>query len=299
LISTATVALMSTGALAADLPIYEPPPVVEAPPTVYDWSGFYIGLHVGGAFLTGDEDTSLSYNGAVFAPGLDLCPVAGCPTSFGDDGDDGFLAGGAHAGWQGQWGVWVAGLEVDITYLDLDDDGSAIETASFAFAAPATDVFQSTGFNDDDEENNLFGTVRGRLGVAFDRVLVYGTGGLALTSSENTEAFVGFGRGSATATAQGTPFAVAYSEPDSDDEDDIALGFAAGGGFEVALTDNFIVGAEALYFSVENDDDGGTLTCDGVLGSCAAPGDAAATIDVGGDDDFEGVIARVRGSYKW
>ena len=320
LISTAAVALMSSGAFAADLPIYEPPAeVVPVATTAYDWSGFYVGLHVGGAFLTEDDDTTLTYNGGIFGGAAGFCTpdaalgITACPTTLGGHGDDGFLAGGGHAGFQGQWGMWVAGIEADITYLDLDDDiddddgdgfgnHAVIRNPSGVVPFAGTfDVFQSTGFNNDDEENNLLGTVRGKLGVAFDRVLVYGTGGLALTSTQNTEAFVGFRRNGAGAAA---PFAYSFTEADGDDEDDIALGFAVGGGIDVAVTDNFIVGVQALYFNVEGDDDDNTLTCNpglstGILGGGCAELPAGTNIAVGGDNEFEGVLATVRGSYKF
>ena len=53
------VPFFSTAALAADLPLYTPPPAespVYAPASVYDWSGFYIGAHAG--YGWGDTDGS-------------------------------------------------------------------------------------------------------------------------------------------------------------------------------------------------------------------------------------------------
>jgi opacity protein-like surface antigen len=162
-------------------------------------------------------------------------------------------------------------------------------------------VFAASGFDgtdEDDEENNLLGTVRGKVGVAFDRVLVYGTGGLALTSADNTAGFIGLGSGSAVATGAGTPFALAFSDVDGDDDDEIALGFSAGGGIDVAVTDNFIIGAQALYFNIEGDDDDGTLACNQALSAVSCVGVPAAAV-TGEDNAFEGVIATVRGSYKF
>ena len=45
--SVAVLTLSAAGAAnAADLPLKAPPP---APPTVWSWTGFYIGGHIGGA----------------------------------------------------------------------------------------------------------------------------------------------------------------------------------------------------------------------------------------------------------
>lgn len=51
---TAAFALSATGAIAADV-IYQPPEI--APPAVYtpfDWTGFYLGAHLGGLANLGD-----------------------------------------------------------------------------------------------------------------------------------------------------------------------------------------------------------------------------------------------------
>ena len=64
--------------------------------------------------------------------------------------------GGAQAGYNWQNGQFVFGLEGDIQ------------------ASAADDTFAPWKFS-----NPWFGTVRGRLGYAFNNVLVYGTGGLA------------------------------------------------------------------------------------------------------------------------
>ena len=65
---------------------------------------------------------------------------------------------------------------------------------------------------------DFFGTVRGRIGYAFDRVLFYGTGGFAYGAGGTERSFGGF-RGN----------------------DDFRTGYAAGGGIEYALpTDSFL-----------------------------------------------------------
>jgi outer membrane immunogenic protein len=99
----ASVAIIGLSAIvpaqAADLaarpytkaPVYTPAPI-------YNWTGFYIGGHVGGAF--GGEDN-------VFAPG------------FNGSGNDGVFMGGVQAGYDTQFAPnWVFGLEANYSFLD-------------------------------------------------------------------------------------------------------------------------------------------------------------------------------------
>ena len=98
----ATVALVALGAtmpaLAADLaarPYTKAPPYVAAP--IYNWTGFYIGGHVGGAF-GGDNN--------ILAPGF-------------ASGNDGRFMGGVQAGYDYQFAPnWVMGLEANYSFLD-------------------------------------------------------------------------------------------------------------------------------------------------------------------------------------
>lgn len=74
-----------------------------------------------------------------------------------------------------------------------------------------------------------FGTVRARAGYAFDRVLIYGTGGFA------------YGGGSQSAYAASYPYSIANS---------VRTGFAAGGGFEYAFSEKLSAKIEALYVNL-------------------------------------------------
>ena len=88
-----------TSALGADLPtkVYTkaPPPVVE----VYNWTGFYIGGHLGGAFA-GD-------------------------TTFG--GSDGRFLGGVQGGFDYQFAPnWVTGIEAQYSWLATSNNGGVL-----------------------------------------------------------------------------------------------------------------------------------------------------------------------------
>lgn len=132
-------------ATAADLPRAAPPVVkapVMVPPTVYDWTGFYLGINGGGGWGRS------SFDGA---------------TGTLDHFDTKGWVAGATAGYNLQYGHAVFGLEGDIDWSNIN--GSATCVGGLATCQV---------------QNNWLGTARGRLGYAFDRFLPFVTGGLAV-----------------------------------------------------------------------------------------------------------------------
>jgi outer membrane immunogenic protein len=69
LLGTAAFIALAAPAIAADMPArtYTKAPVYSAPELVYNWTGFYIGGHVGGAFAGND---SLAGSGGRFLGGV-------------------------------------------------------------------------------------------------------------------------------------------------------------------------------------------------------------------------------------
>ena len=142
LTGVALAALACGSALAADLPARRAMPV-KAPEPVsygYNWSGFYIGAHGGGGW----SDKCFTFNG------LD----DGC-----HDGN-GFVAGG-QVGFNYQTGQFVFGVEFSGSWADITGDHSSLLT-------PA-DRYRS--------EINTILLLTGRVGLTFDRMLLYVTGG--------------------------------------------------------------------------------------------------------------------------
>jgi outer membrane immunogenic protein len=99
----ASVAIIGLGAIvpaqAADLAArpYTKAPAYEAAP-IYNWTGFYIGGHVGGAFGGSDN---------IFDP------------AFNGNGSDGVFMGGGQIGYDTQFAPnWVFGLEANYSFLD-------------------------------------------------------------------------------------------------------------------------------------------------------------------------------------
>lgn len=113
------------------------------------------------------------------------------------------LAGGVQGGFNLQSGAFVYGLEADIQ------------------ASGANDTFAPWKFS-----NPWFGTVRGRVGYAFNNVLFYGTGGLA------------FGE------LRGETFGLSESRT--------GAGWTAGVGAEFGFAPNWSAKVEYLYVDLSN-----------------------------------------------
>jgi outer membrane immunogenic protein len=167
----AATALSIGAAAASDLPARSYTKAVPYAP-VYNWTGFYVGGHIGGAW----SNTSISDpTGANFAP-------AGA--SIGDNGS-GFL-GGAQIGYNWQTGNLVFGIQGDGSWTSIN--------------ASSTDPFiAGLTFND---KVNWLGTATGRIGYAWNNVLLYGKGGGAWVYNKySASGGGGGGGGGATATS--------------------------------------------------------------------------------------------------
>jgi outer membrane immunogenic protein len=150
------------------------PPVVPPLP-VFSWTGFYVGVN---ARIGGDKvDYSL------------LSPLTVPPASANVNNTSfGGLAGG-QIGYNWQTSNWVWGVEADIQWTNIGSKLNA--SASNVLGVPNASLNAST-------EMSYFGTVRGRLGYAWDRTLLYATGGYAYGSEDTrlvtTPALVNFSR---------------------------------------------------------------------------------------------------------
>jgi outer membrane immunogenic protein len=154
-------------AAAADLPA-APAPVYRAPPTVviFNWSGFYFGVHGGGGW--GSKDTTAvayPFAGATVAPDAATVDISG------------WLAGGQFGG-NYQVGMWVFGVEAQASWADLTGNAACTSTSTTGGIATALSANCSA-------KVNALGTVAGRLGVAFDRTLIYAKGGAAWTNDKH------------------------------------------------------------------------------------------------------------------
>lgn len=195
-------------AFAADLPAGPPAqaPAAYVPVVapVYNWSGIYIGINGGYGFGSTDWSPS-GFTG---------------PGTFNTNGG---LVGGT-AGFNFQSGSVVYGIEGDWDWAGIK--GTSSNTTSTINGCPGA---LPCSF---ETSSNWLSTVRGRVGYAFDRVLIYATGGGAA------------GDVKATFTNPNTPFTGTTNSTE--------WGWTAGGGVEAAVTDNVTVKVEYLFVDLQD-----------------------------------------------
>jgi len=217
-----TAAALSFGfaqtASAADMPVKAP---MKAPPpaaAVYNWTGFYLGLNAGAGIS--DSKLDVDPTGAFLTDVNAAAYLASYPGELTSQ-QAGFT-GGLTAGYNWQPNNFVFGVEGDINYLHL--------TASSSANPPAVPPLGGNVGKLMSLEEDWFGTLRGRLGVAFDRFLVFGTGGLAIGEVKSSAAWTDHGSYNWAASSSST-----------------RAGWVLGAGAEYALTQNWRVKAEYLY----------------------------------------------------
>ncbi len=154
--TVALVAMAATvPAFAADLGArtYTKAPAYVAAP-IYNWTGFYIGGHVGGAFV-GDDSIG-----------------TGATRS-----SDGTFLGGVQGGYDYQFAPnWVLGVEAQYSWLDQGTD-PVVVGGVYSFS---------------DKQKGL-GSVTGRIGYTWGPALLYVKGGYAFADYDTTVTIVGTG----------------------------------------------------------------------------------------------------------
>lgn len=145
-----------------------------------------------------------------------------------EEDDDAEFIGGVHAGYNWQFAQKVFGIEGDVGFSD--------------------------GFD-------YLASIRGRLGFAFDSVLVYATGGVAFVGLEED------------------------AVSDFFDLDDTETGFVVGGGIEKKLGNNFSIGVEGLYYQFDDRETDGVIT------------NGRNSVDAEFSEELEFVVVRGRLTY--
>lgn len=216
-------ALMSSaGAHAADLPRRAIAPAATPLP-VFTWTGFYAGVNAGYAWgrdtvsnTSSDEDLQDSLHGL----GAERVKLK-----------SGGFTGGGQLGYNYQLSSgFVAGLEGDVEYVGLRRKRKLDN--SFSFAPPGADL-TSTGAESYAvrSSTDVLSTVRGRLGYAFDRILVYGTGGVAFGNVANRYSLTSV----ETTSRGGTVTDVDTGGSLAGHSSQVKTGYVFGGGVEYAL----------------------------------------------------------------
>ena len=186
--------LISIPALAADLPSPVQPvaPVAYAPS--FSWTGFYVGGELGWI------GTNPEYTAGAVLLGTPVVVSA----ATGKDG----MSYGVLAGYNYQVGNVMLGIEGDFEGWTVGKIRYTAITGDFLTA-----------------HSKWGGSVRGRLGYAADRVLVYISGGAAFVSTQTSIPTTGISIGG----------------------DDTRVGWTVGAGLDYAFTNNWFTGFEYRY----------------------------------------------------
>jgi outer membrane immunogenic protein len=179
----------------------------------YNWTGFYVGANVGYAWS--DADFGITPTGLWSIGPASAASIVS--TTNGMVVSDGFT-GGVQAGYNRQIGNFVWGVEADINRVDNDETrvrGAIPVTAIVSFSQRA--------------DLDWSGSLRARLGIASDRLLIYATGGLAFGHWETRMNMTTLG------------VDAAYSNSGWE------TGWVLGGGLEYAFADRWTLRGEYLF----------------------------------------------------
>lgn len=172
--------------------------------STFDWTGFYAGIAIGG----GPSNSTLEYD---YPSGPVSLPTG--PISFNGGGSN--VSASIGHNWQA--GTIVFGVEADGNFLAFDGTLSGGTPPNSDYSA--------------DERITSLLSLRGRLGYAADRFLVFGTAGIATgQASFNTDV----GKGTSVGTSG------------------IVTGPVVGAGIEYALNDNMSVTAQGKLYNLSS-----------------------------------------------
>src|SRR3954464_4798521 len=236
---------------AADLsrPVpYTKAPVPE-PIAAYSWSGLYLGANAGAKWANFRED---------FRSGT-LTPL-----DFRGDSDVSWLAGG-QLGFMWQTGQFVFGIEGDMDATHLHN---SFTSPGVVGPFVAGDTFAV--------KNDWQASARGRLGYAWDRTLLYVTGGGAWANIKTTGTFVPFAGVNTTTVLTNNR---------------TLFGWTLGGGIDYGIAPGWSIGAEYRYTRFENNHNNGTTL--GTVVGVAQPFVYNARLDT------NEVTARVNYHFNW
>lgn len=198
--------------LAADMgmpfkaPNYAPP---------FSWTGTYVGANVGGVW------GAFAFNPATTN---DLTGAVGVPGTMNLNNNS--LIGGLQAGYNWQISQWVLGLEQDYQFTGLKQTATFAAPAGLFLAGDLMAV-----------KTDYLAATRAKVGMTWDRALIYAAGGLETGEFDVTSGYVARGAG-------GSP-ALAFT-----DANKLHFGFNVGAGIDYAVTNNVFVGLEYRYLDL-------------------------------------------------
>ena len=209
------------GAWGADLAA---PRAAGTAPGFVDWSGAYLGIQGSGGNSYGAfnfRDTTL---GARALPDF----KTGDATGRADLSRNATTAvGGLFGGYNWQTGPWLTGIEADVSGANLK--------------RPLSSSAQGFGYEDLDPafglirvKTDVYGSLRGRFGYAFERALVYASFGLSGANARVLATYPDLATGVATTARRDLSY----------------LGFTLGAGVQFAVSEHIALGIDYRYMDL-------------------------------------------------
>jgi outer membrane immunogenic protein len=273
LLSATALIGLASAAVAADLPA-RGPAVAPAPVAVpiFTWTGFYAGLHAGAAWQDRNHCPTL----ATYTNGVATAVPSFAPNC--DGGNRTNFMGGLQLGYNWQINSFVIGAEGDVSWLG----NSGRDNFDYTTVTGPTIVQPTPGNGNNavpgsvttivnnyrwggNNQTDVIGTVRLRAGVAFNRALIYVTGGVAFRNDNNNNDTVTQTSTTYVTTVPANPnpqnqvtnltptvATTPYTRANNSDN----IGWALGGGVEFALAPNISTKLEYLHVHFDGGNNG-------------------------------------------
>ena len=290
--------LIGSQALAADLPSRKVEPVAPVAPS-FTWTGFYAGVNAGVDWASRNVNTAVNASELLSTWYPDLLQALS-PTPYSNS-RAGFI-GGIQVGYNYQINQFVIGAEADFMGMAVSKrsgtsatSSSSVDISSFYGDPPGTDIFKTdaSGAASTKITQNWLGTVRARAGFAIDRLLIFGTGGFAYGSVRaQTAGAVRFSQDVVFNDIAIVAPVLSGNLPSAGSKTSTQVGYTFGAGAEYAITDNWIIRAEYLYYNL------GNITNVAAFGSSAS-GTVLEGVSVSSKTKVDGNIVRAAISYKF
>lgn len=245
LLGISALVISTASASAADMAVKAP---LLAPAPIMSWTGFYVGINGGGAWMDGPSMTYVD-----LAAGLANFNSTNAYAPSTINGSSSSWIAGIHGGYNWQFApTWVFGIEGDWDWTNLNASGTnnlfgATNLAGATRGLTTDNVSLQT-------KVNWLASVRGRLGYASPTWLLYGTGGVAFADMNFN----------AQVHCTGPLNVVGGSECGAPGQsinptgfNNTRVGWVAGGGVEFKPMSKWIVGLEYLYYRFDDTNTGG------------------------------------------
>ena len=250
LFATTSFFVMISSAFAADLPTHKE--TLPTPPIPPMWTGFYAGLNSGYGFGTANNAQNYGWANSnnLLGSGVGkLGPVAFALANsyMGHDITQGGFIGGGQVGYNYLLSQkFIIGLETDMQGAGIGGQGNANGWAPYNQNNGGVESF--VGLNPIQAGVNWMGTVRGRAGYLISpTVMTYVTAGLAYGGTYIKT----FPTMIYASSIGGSYFDPVYVSTQNSQQN-VNVGWTAGGGAEWMVAQNWSIKGEALYYNLSS-----------------------------------------------